>query len=370
MLAEVAGTSSPWFQEPVDPPSLGELAAAALSGPSVVPAEPDRQTRREWTAKTNAFVENFVAGLEKAPASDLEPQGLAEFLAPPPHGPGELDTLLARFGDAAGQAIGTAGPRCFAYFPAGGLYSSVLAETLAHTVNRFTGLSGTAPALVAVEHSVIRWLCGGFGLPDSAGGLVTFGASIATLTALHAAREDRLGGPDPRGTIYVTEHTHHCVAKAARITGFTADQVRVVPVDANLRMDVDAAEQLIARDRARGLRRFFLVGTAGSTSTGTVDPLDAVGEVAEREDLWFHVDGAYGGAFQFTERGRRVLHGVHRADSITLDPHKSCSCLAAPACCSCAASTGCGRRTSRTPTTCRTSATTTACPTTPTSDRS
>jgi len=113
------------------------------------------------------------------------------------------------------------------------------------------------------------------------------------------------------------------VAKAARIAGFTSAQVRVVPVDEDLRMDLAAAEALIADDRERGLKPFFLVGTAGSTSTGTVDRLDALGVLAAREDLWFHVDGAYGGSFQLTDRGRTILHGVHRADSITLDPHKS-----------------------------------------------
>ena len=285
--------------------------------------EPDRQTRLEWTAATTAFVEDFVAGLDDAPASAPGTGDLAGLLAPPPDGPGKLEDLLARFGDAASRAVETAGPRYLAYFPAGGLYSSVLAELLAQTVNRYTGIAGTAPALVAMEHGVIRWLCDLFSLPAGAGGVFTSGASLATLAALHAAREDRLGGPDPRGTVYVTEHTHHCVAKAARIAGLTAGQVRVVPVDARLRLDVDAAADLVARDRARGRRPFLVVGTAGTTSTGTVDPLTEVAELARRANLWFHVDGAYGGAFQLTDRGHRLLRGVERADSITLDPHKS-----------------------------------------------
>ena len=285
--------------------------------------EPDQETRRAWTDAVGAFVEDFVAGLAKAPASESGPEDLSDFLAEPPEAPGTFDDLLATFGRAAGYAVETAGPGYLGYFPAGGLLSSVLAETLAQTVNRFTGVAATAPALVAMEHAVIRWFCRRFDLPDGAGGVVTSGASLATLAALTAAREDRLGGPDPRGTIYVTEHTHYCVAKAARIAGFTSAQVRVVPVDEDLRMDLAAAEALIADDRERGLKPFFLVGTAGSTSTGTVDRLDALGALAAREDLWFHVDGAYGGSFQLTDRGRTILHGVHRADSITLDPHKS-----------------------------------------------
>jgi aromatic-L-amino-acid decarboxylase len=285
--------------------------------------EPDRQTRQAWTAATTAFVEDFVAGLEDAPASGHDVPVPAELLAPPPDGPGEFGDLLARFGDAASRAIECAGPRYFAYFPAGGLYSSVLAEFLSQTVNRYTGIAAPAPAFAAMEHSVLRWLCDVFELPAGAGGLFTSGASIATLAALHAAREDRLGGPDPRGTLYVTEQAHYCVAKAARIAGLTTEQIRTVPVDASLRLDVDAAASMIARDRAAGLRPFLLVGTAGTTSTGTVDPLADAGELARREDMWFHVDGAYGGAFQLTARGREVLTGITGADSITLDPHKS-----------------------------------------------
>ena len=285
--------------------------------------EPDRQTRQEWTAAATAFVEDFIGGLEDAPASAHDSPVPPGLLAPPPDGPGDLADLLARFGDAASRAIETAGPRYFAYFPAGGLYSSVLAEFLSQTVNRYTGISGPAPALAAIEHSVLRWLCDVFDLPDRAGGLFTSGASIATLAALHAAREDRLGGPDPRGTVYVTEQAHYCVAKAARIAGLTADQVRTVPVDADLRLDVPAAAAIIAADRAAGRRPFLLVGTAGTTSTGTVDPLAAAGDLARREGLWFHVDGAYGGAFQLTTRGREVLTGITGADSIALDPHKT-----------------------------------------------
>ncbi|HEY7594741.1 MAG TPA: aminotransferase class V-fold PLP-dependent enzyme [Actinophytocola sp.] len=285
--------------------------------------EPDKRTRQEWTAATTAWVEDFMSGLEDAPASNLDSGVPAELLAPPPDRPGDLADLLGRFGDAAGRAIETAGPRFFGYFAPGGLYSSVLAEMLAYTVNRYTGLAGPAPALVALEHSVVRWLCDLFDLPEGAGGLFTSGASIATLAALHAAREDRLGGPDPRGTVYVTGHTHYCVAKSARIAGLTADQVRTVPVGPDERMDVGAAAALIARDRAAGRRPFLLVGTAGTTSTGVVDRLDEVGALARREGLWFHVDGAYGGAFQLTERGREVLTGISAADSLTLDPHKS-----------------------------------------------
>src|SRR3954468_1067680 len=181
--------------------------------------EPDRETRRAWTDAVGAFVEDFVAGLAKAPASEPGPDDLAEFLVEPPERPGTFDALLATFGRAAGYAVETAGPGYLGYFPAGGLLSSVLAETLAQTVNRFTGVADTAPALVAMEDAVIRWFCRRFDLPEGAGGLITSGASIATLAALTTAREERLGGPDPPPTIHVRQENHYRGGKAASLPG-------------------------------------------------------------------------------------------------------------------------------------------------------
>lgn len=283
--------------------------------------EPDRATRALWAKGVLDYLDDFVDGLPDAPASrDATAPAPTE---PPAAGPRTLPELLTRIDGAVGAAVETAGPGYLAYFPAGGLYSSALGELLAQTVNRFTGVASTAPGLVGLEQGVLRWLCTEFGLPPGSGGLITSGASLATLAAVHAARTARLSWTDPRAAIYVTEQTHHCVAKAARIAGFGADQVRTVPVDAELRMDVDAARDTIRRDRDRGWRPFLVVGTAGSTSTGTVDPLADVAALAREHDLWLHVDGAYGGGFQLTAYGRSLLAGIERADSITFDPHKS-----------------------------------------------
>jgi aromatic-L-amino-acid decarboxylase len=106
------------------------------------------------------------------------------------------------------------------------------------------------------------------------------------------------------------------------IAGFGARNLRLVPTDAELRMDPDALSSMVAADRAAGLRPFLVIGAAGTTNTGAIDPLDEIATVAEREGLWFHIDAAYGGFFQLTERGRSAFRGSERADSITLDPHK------------------------------------------------
>ncbi|MFB9903570.1 pyridoxal phosphate-dependent decarboxylase family protein [Allokutzneria oryzae] len=283
--------------------------------------DPPRAELTEMMAATTEFAANFLEGLPDAPASNLP--STTKPLDPPAEGPGEFADLLARFKEAAATAVETAGPGYLAYFPAGGLVASSIGEFLSSVVNRYTGVGSLAPDMVAMEDSVVQWLCREFGLPSTAGGLITTGGSLATLSAVVAARHDRLGELHGTGTVYVTEHTHLCVAKAARIAGLRADQLRVVPVTDDHRMDAEAAEELIAADRAAGREPFLLVGTAGSTSTGTVDPLEELAGIAERNGMWFHVDGAYGGGFQLTERGKAKLRGVERADSITIDPHKT-----------------------------------------------
>ena len=288
------------------------------------PLEPGRAEMAAYGRAAVDFVIRFTEGLQTAPgtgvAADRELREL--LLRPPGDGPSDLADLLSTFGAAAGKAVETAGPGYLAYIPGGGLYVSALAEFLARSVNRYTGLAGLAPELAAMEQGVLLWLCREFGLPAAAGGLVTTGGSIATLAAVVAARHHLLGEDFTAGTIYLTGHSHHCMAKAARIAGFPAARVRVVPTTGDLRMDTGAAVRLIAADRAAGLRPFLLVGNAGTTNTGAVDPLPELAGLAAREGLWFHADGAYGGCFQLTSQGRAALTGIGEADSIVLDPHK------------------------------------------------
>ena len=308
------------------------------------PLEPGPEQMQELGQAALDWVTRFVEGLARAPSDGRstatpstatpstatpgtgtqspDPALREALLAEPHEDPSEFGVLLALFGAAAAQAIETAGPAYLGYVPGGGLYVSALAEFLARGANRFTGLAATAPELAAMEYGVLRWLCRTFSLPQTAGGLITTGGSMATLSAIVAARHDRLGEDFSAGTLYLSARTHHSAAKAARIAGLPAAAVRVVPTTVDLRMDVAAASQMIAADRQAGRRPFLLVATAGSTDTGTIDPLGDLGRLAAREGLWFHVDGAYGGFFQLTRRGRAALSGVEAADSIVLDPHK------------------------------------------------
>ena len=290
------------------------------------PLEPDAAGMRDLASdiveRAIAFIEALPdrpAGGSGPPAEDL----LATLRTPPPERPGDRAALLDLLERATDHAYETAGPGYFAYIPGGGLFAAAAAELYTRATNRYVGLAGPAPALVAVEDSVVRWLGDVCGLPDGRGGILTTGGSMANLSAVVAARHDRLGEEFAAGTLYLTEHTHQSVAKAARIAGFPARAIRTVPCGPDLRMDVDAAAALIAADRRAGHRPFLLVASAGTTNTGAVDPLAALADLAEREGLWYHVDGAYGGLFRLTGRGRQRLAGTERADSITLDPHKT-----------------------------------------------
>ncbi|MFI8186903.1 pyridoxal phosphate-dependent decarboxylase family protein [Actinacidiphila glaucinigra] len=291
--------------------------------------EPDRAAMSEMGGLVLDRVIDFIEGLPDRPTDNTTGAAVTadlveSFLAAPPEQPGDLKELLDRLDGAVGCAYETAGPGYLAYVPGGGLYSSALAEFYARGINRYGSLAFAAPALTALEESVLRWMAQEVcGLPQGSAGLLTTGGSMATFSAVVAARQEHLGEELDGGTLYVTQYTHHSVAKAARLAGLKARHVRTVPCDQDLRMDPGAAAAMIDADRRAGLRPFLIVGSAGTTDTGTVDPLPALADLAEREDLWFHVDAAYGGFFRLTERGRRQLEGTERADSVTLDPHKT-----------------------------------------------
>jgi aromatic-L-amino-acid decarboxylase len=160
------------------------------------------------------------------------------------------------------------------------------------------------------------------GLPSGSAGILTSGASMATLSALACARDERAPQDLRRGILYVTDQAHFAVAKAARLIGLPRDAVRTVATDAANRMDPEVVSRAIREDRLAGYEPFCLVASAGTTNSGAVDPLDELADITERERLWLHVDAAYGGFFQLTVRGAERLAGIGRADSLVLDPHK------------------------------------------------
>lgn len=288
------------------------------------PFDPPRAEMQQMGEEVVHLVARFIEDRYRAPGSDYSDLDtmLASLSAPPPEHGSPLTALLERIEAAAAKGFDTANPGFIAYIPGGGLYASALADFIACCVNRYTGVAEPAPALVQMEASVLRWLCRLFGYPDTSQGILTPGGSMANLSAIVTARTAKLGERFLDGTLYVSEEAHHSIAKSARFCGLPEDAVRVVGTDDSLRMDIDLLRRAVQDDRARGRRPFMVIASAGTIGTGTVDPLSRIAELAEDERLWFHVDAAYGGFFQLTDRGRAALDGIGSADSITLDPHK------------------------------------------------
>lgn len=288
------------------------------------PFDPSLDEMRSMGNEVLALVTRFIEERYEAPASDyssIEPL-LGSLARPPLPEPKALSSLLETIEIAAEKGFDTANPGFVGYIPGGGLYASALADFIACAINRFTGLAAPAPALVQMEASILRWLCDLFNLPDGSQGVLTPGGSMSNLSAIVAARTNMLGQNFLNGKMYVSDEVHHSITKSARIAGLPESAVGVIETDSSLRMNTEALQSAIRHDRARGLAPFMVVASAGTINTGVIDPLEDIAALAKREGIWFHVDGAYGGFFQLTERGRRRLRGIESADSITLDPHK------------------------------------------------
>jgi aromatic-L-amino-acid decarboxylase len=286
--------------------------------------ELDAATMRRLTDACTEFATAHIASLSQQPSWDLDGASeLARTLREPvPQQAVAFETLLGRFTAAASKSFNTAGPGYLAYIPGGGLYPAALGDFLSLVTNRYVGVWNAAPVLVQMELTAVDWIRELVGFPTGSRGILTSGGSMSNLIALVTARRTRLGEDFRDAVIYVSEETHHSVHKAAIFAGFAERSVREIAVDERFRMRVDALERAIANDRADGRRPFAVVGSAGTTNTGAVDPLPAIAALCKREGLWLHVDGAYGGFFRMVSDGETLVPGLEDADSVALDPHK------------------------------------------------
>ncbi len=244
-----------------------------------------------------------------------------------PGGPSRpIEQLIERF-DASVVRPGLlpSHPGHLAYIPGGGLYASALADYLAAVTNEYAGVRFVGPGSVEMEDLVLDWMARVVGFPGTADGSLASGGSIASLTAIVAAREAAgLRARDfERAVVYATPHIHQCLHKAIRVAGMGEAAPRDVAVDEGFRMCPRSLSELVAADRAEGLLPWLVLGSAGTADTGAIDPLDRIADISQREGLWFHVDAAYGGFFALLDEFRPRLAGLKRADSLVLDPHKS-----------------------------------------------
>ncbi|MDX1644888.1 MAG: aminotransferase class I/II-fold pyridoxal phosphate-dependent enzyme [Thermoanaerobaculia bacterium] len=290
------------------------------------PLELSPEAMRQLVDAAMARLVPLLESLPRQPAADTEGgvEVARSLIESAPESGRPLDEILdLLFDKAVPKSFNTAGPGYLAYIPGGGLFQSAVADLMASSFNRFTGVFAAAPALAQLEANVVRWFADIVGYPPESRGILTPGGSIANWIGLVTARRERLGEAFHDGVVYTSDQSHHSVLKSAILTGFAESRVRRLPSDSSQRLDLAALERAIRADRAAGLRPAVVNANAGTTNTGAIDPLPELADLATAEGLWLHVDAAYGGFFAMTERGRDALRGLERADSLVLDPHKA-----------------------------------------------
>jgi len=287
--------------------------------------EPSAEEMRRLVERAMERIVTHVQTLAEQPMTyDRPPAEIAgEWVQPLPETGRSFEEILdLLFDQALPASYNSAAPGYLGFVPGGGIFAAAVGDLIAAATNRFTGVLAAAPALVQLEANVLRWFADAIGFPPEARGTLTSGGSLAAFSAVVTARRERLRESFLSGTIYVSDQTHHSLAKAAVLAGFPQANVRVVPSDGAFRIRLARLRAMLAEDRRRGLDPFLVVGNAGTVNTGAVDPLNELADLAADEQLWLHVDGAYGACFMLTEDGRKTLAGLERADSVVLDPHK------------------------------------------------
>ncbi len=298
---------------------LDELEAAGG------PLELDHDARVARTEAVRTYIEDWLTTLPEKPAYMEDAGSRQAGTLTIEEQPVDMDqalAILAEQVDSSGQNLGHS--RFFGYIPSGGLYTGALGDFLAAAVNRYAGVDYAAPGAARMESALLRWLAKEVGYPPAAQGDLASGGSIATLSAIVAARQRHdIRARDVENTVvYLTQLTHHCTTKALQVAGLAECRQRLVPLDADYRMDARALDEAIVADRAAGLKPWLIIGSAGTTDLGTVDPLPDLADIAARHGLWFHVDAAYGGSFVLCDDGRRRLAGIERSNSVVINPHK------------------------------------------------
>jgi aromatic-L-amino-acid/L-tryptophan decarboxylase len=306
-----------------------------------MPERPAPVTDLAWSAEQARDFGGQVLGLwtellERMPDlpvnRELVPSEVAPAVAlPVPEQPMPVADLVAHLRELTfGQSLLPGHPAFFAYISGAGTVPGAAAELLAAGINPNVGGYRLAPGASEIELHLTRWLAERFGLPEGAGGMIMTGGAMANFVALKCARDVGLGievrerGVREHGpvAIYASEEAHVVIRRAADMLGLGADAVRAIAIDGQQRMRPAALDQAIRRDRGAGVRPLAVCATAGTTTTGSIDPLPAIAALAREHELWLHVDAAYGGAIVLAEALRGLLDGIEQADSIAIDPHK------------------------------------------------
>ncbi|MBE2223129.1 MAG: aminotransferase class I/II-fold pyridoxal phosphate-dependent enzyme [Anaerolineae bacterium] len=281
------------------------------------------------------WIADYLDNTEQYPVLSQSKPGEIKSQLPdvPPLQPESLDSIMADFQDIIMPGITHWNhPNFYAYFSNTGSVPGILAEMLITALNVNGMLWRTSPAATELEEVTMDWLRQLLGLADGWDGIIMDGASMSSMVAIAAARE-AVEGLDvrtkgmahatvPQLRVYISEQTHSSLEKGAMVLGIGQENVVKIPVDCENGMDVDALETAVLRDIDEGKRPFFVCATVGTTSATGVDPVPAIADIAQKHNMWLHVDGAYGGMAAIVPEKQHLFAGVDRADSLVVNPHK------------------------------------------------
>ncbi len=310
---------------------MTEISTRVNAPSSVASGQPDsplQLSREEMRELGYKVVDTIVEHFEELPNKPVTRKAgrlkLENRLREPiPEKGSDIQEVLGRLQrDVFGNMMHVDHPRFFAFIPSPSNFVSAMADALASGFNVFSGswLEGSGPT--QVELVTVDWLRQLCAMPETTSGLFVSGGSMANLTALAVAREARLGNQVSDAVIYCSDQTHSSIDKALRLLGFGPHQIRKIPSDDGFRLPMPELRREVLADRAAGKVPFCVVANAGTTNTGAVDPLAELAKFCQANGLWLHADAAYGGAAALHEKGRELLDGIEKVDSLTLDPHK------------------------------------------------
>ena len=311
---------------------------------SGIPLDPSGKEIRLWGKAAVGTMASYFESIRKRPVYPqvTSRQIRAELEGNLPHDGSDFEQLLAAFDGLVEMSRHNGHPRMFGYVQAPGTAIAAMADLLASTLNANLTAWRSAPAAVELERLTIDWIKQIIGFDRGAAGLFVSGGSMANLAALAAARQAKAPvevvsqGAQAMGRamrIYASEETHHSIAKAATLLGLGRDNVRKIAVDERFKIKIDDLIAKIRHDLENGYLPFCVVANAGTVATGAFDSLKEIGEVAQRFNLWMHVDACYGGFAVLADSARPLFSAIEQADSVALDPHKwlylpvDCGCV-------------------------------------------
>lgn len=288
--------------------------------------EPLAEERMQWNKAVQKYADNFLDDFnQKNTFVVSEELGMAINNFPIEESGKPIEAVLQCLKDNVDTPnLNPASGGHFGYIPGGGVFTTALGDYLAAVTNRYAGIFFACPGGVRMENMLLRWMCRMMNYPKKALGNLTSGGSIANLSAIATARDFKgIRGRDIEScVVYMTHQLHHCVHKSLRIAGMGECIIRYVPMDTQFKMKPLDLNCLIVADLEDNLTPFMVFASAGTTDTGTIDPLDAIGKITQQHHIWYHIDAAYGGFFMLSEEHKHKFKGTERSDSIAIDPHK------------------------------------------------